>query len=169
MEGPTPVSALIHAATMVTAGVFLLIRTSFFFEISDNIRTLILVISTLTALLSAITAIFLYDIKKIIAYSTCSQIGYMCLAAGLSQYTLSFFHLLNHAFFKALLFITAGAIIHSYNNEQDIRKLFGVFTRNPFLYTTILIGNIAIMGIPFLSGYYSKDIIIEIVYLRGGT
>jgi len=169
MEGPTPVSALIHAATMVTAGVFLLIRTSFFFEISDNVRTLILVISTLTALLSAITAIFLYDIKKIIAYSTCSQIGYMCLAAGLSQYTLSFFHLLNHAFFKALLFITAGAIIHSYNNEQDIRKLFGVFTRNPFLYTTILIGNIAIMGIPFLSGYYSKDIIIEIVYLRGGT
>jgi len=166
IEGPTPVSALIHAATIVTAGIFLVIRTSFLFECSDSIRTLALVLATITALLSAATAIFLYDIKRIIAYSTCSQLGYMLLACGLSQYSLGFFHLINHAFFKALLFLTAGAIIHSFNNEQDIRKLSGTFTRIPFIYAAILIGNIAIIGLPFLSGFYSKDLIIEITYLN---
>ena len=166
IEGPTPVSALIHAATIVTAGIFLVIRTSFLFECSDSIRSLILILGTVTALLSALTAVFLYDIKRIIAYSTCSQLGYILLACGLSQYSIGFFHLINHAFFKALLFLTAGAIIHSYNNEQDIRKLTGVFTRMPFIYAAILIGNIAIIGLPFLSGFYSKDLIIEITYLN---
>lgn len=167
MEGPTPVSALIHAATMVTAGIFLLIRCSFLFEMSDNIRNLIVILGAFTAFLSAFTAIFLYDIKKIIAYSTCSQLGYMALACGLSQYTIGFFHLINHAFFKALLFLTAGAIIHSFNNEQDIRKLSGLYTRMPFIHSAILIGNIAIMGLPFLSGFYSKDLVIEVTYLKG--
>ena len=167
MEGPTPVSALIHAATMVTAGIFLLIRCSFLFEMSDSIRSLIVILGALTAFFSAFTAIFLYDIKKIIAYSTCSQLGYMALACGLSQYTIGFFHLINHAFFKALLFLTAGAIIHSFNNEQDIRKLSGLYTRMPFIHSAILIGNVAIMGLPFLSGFYSKDLVIEVTYLKG--
>lgn len=167
MEGPTPVSALIHAATMVTAGIFLLIRCSFLFEMSATIRNLIVILGALTAFFSAFTAIFLYDIKKIIAYSTCSQLGYMALACGLSQYTIGFFHLINHAFFKALLFLTAGAIIHSFNNEQDIRKLSGLYTRMPFVHSAILIGNIAIMGLPFLSGFYSKDLVIEVTYLKG--
>lgn len=167
MEGPTPVSALIHAATMVTAGIFLLIRCSFLFEMSDSIRNLIVILGAFTAFFSAFTAIFLYDIKKIIAYSTCSQLGYMALACGLSQYTIGFFHLINHAFFKALLFLTAGAIIHSFNNEQDIRKLSGLYTRMPFIHSAILIGNIAIMGLPFLSGFYSKDLVIEVTYLKG--
>jgi NADH-quinone oxidoreductase subunit L len=123
MEGPTPVSALIHAATMVTAGIFLLIRCAFIFDCSPHVRTLIIIIGAGTAFFSALTAVFLYDIKKIIAYSTCSQLGYMAVACGLSQYTLGLFHLINHAFFKALLFLTAGAIIHSFHNEQDIRKL----------------------------------------------
>jgi len=133
MEGPTPVSAIIHAATMVTAGVFLLIRCSFLFEYSETVRFLILAFGTLTALISAVTAIFLYDIKKIIAYSTCSQLGYMVVACGLSQYSTSFFHLINHAFFKALIFLAAGAIIHSCNNEQDIRRLSLLFYKTPFL------------------------------------
>lgn len=167
MEGPTPVSALIHAATMVTAGIFLLIRCSFLFEMSDSIRNLVVILGAFTAFFSAFTAIFLYDIKKIIAYSTCSQLGYMALACGLSQYTIGFFHLINHAFFKALLFLTAGAIIHSFNNEQDIRKLSGLYTRMPFIHSAILIGNIAIMGLPFLSGFYSKDLVIEVTYLKG--
>jgi len=169
MEGPTPVSALIHAATMVTAGIFLLIRCSFLFEMSDNIRNLIVILGAFTAFFSAFTAIFLYDIKKIIAYSTCSQLGYMAVACGLSQYTIGLFHLINHAFFKALLFLTAGAIIHSFNNEQDIRKLSGLYSRMPLIHSAIIIGNIAIMGLPFLSGFYSKDLVIEVTYLQGST
>jgi NADH:ubiquinone oxidoreductase subunit 5 (subunit L)/multisubunit Na+/H+ antiporter MnhA subunit len=167
MEGPTPVSALIHAATMVTAGVFLLIRTSFLFELSPKVKVLIIVLGALTALLSAATAMFLFDIKRIIAYSTCSQLGYMALACGLAQYNIGLFHLVNHAFFKALLFLTAGAIIHSFNNEQDMRKLGGLYPRMPFVLSAITIGNIAIMGLPFLAGYYSKDLIIEAAYLNG--
>jgi NADH-ubiquinone oxidoreductase chain 5 len=169
MEGPTPVSALIHAATIVTAGVFLLIRMSFMFEFSPIIRLLILIFGASTALFSALTAVFLYDIKRIIAYSTCSQLGYIIFACGASQYSISLFHLINHAFFKALLFLTAGAIIHSFHNEQDIRKLSGLFFKSPFLFTAILVGNIAIMGIPFLSGFYSKDLIIEISALYNIT
>jgi NADH-ubiquinone oxidoreductase chain 5 len=166
MEGPTPVSALIHAATMVTAGVFLLIRISFFFEFSEICKIFLIILGSLTAFISAFTAIFLYDIKRIIAYSTCSQLGYMVLACGLSQYTLSLFHLINHAFFKALLFLTAGAIIHSFFNEQDIRLLSNLFFYMPFIYACMLIGNIAIMGLPFLSGFYSKDLIIEYTLLK---
>lgn len=133
MEGPTPVSALIHAATMVTAGIFLLMRSSFLFELSIKVKLLIVILGMLTALISAVTALFLYDIKKIIAYSTCSQIGYMAVACGLAQYSSSLFHLINHAFFKALLFLAAGAIIHSLNNEQDIRRLSLLFFKMPFL------------------------------------
>ncbi len=166
MEGPTPVSALIHAATMVTAGIFLLIRCSFLFECSPNVKILIVLFGVLTACLSAFTALFLYDMKRIIAYSTCSQLGYMAVACGLSQYTIGFFHLINHAFFKALLFLTAGAIIHSFNNEQDIRKLYNLAARMPFIHSCMLVGTIAIMGLPFLSGFYSKDLIIELVFLN---
>ena len=169
MEGPTPVSALIHAATMVTAGIFLLIRTSFLFEMSPTIRSLIIILGAFTALFSAMTAVFLYDIKRIIAYSTCSQLGYMAVACGLSQYSVGLFHLVNHAFFKALLFLTAGGIIHSFNNEQDIRKLSGLLHRAPFILAAILIGNVAIMGLPFLSGFYSKDLVIELTYLTNSN
>jgi NADH:ubiquinone oxidoreductase subunit 5 (subunit L)/multisubunit Na+/H+ antiporter MnhA subunit len=163
MEGPTPVSALIHAATMVTAGVFLIIRLAFIFENSLVIRFFLIIIGSFTALFSAITAFFLFDIKKIIAYSTCSQLGYMILACGLSQYNLGLFHLINHAFFKALLFLSAGAIIHYFNNEQDIRYLILLF-RNPFLYIVFFIGNFALIGVPFLTSYYSKDLIIEYLF-----
>lgn len=166
MEGPTPVSALIHAATMVTAGIFLVIRTSFLFELSPLTCQLAVCFGVVTAFLSAITAVFLYDIKRIIAYSTCSQLGYMLVAAGLSQYNLSLFHLINHAFFKALLFLTAGAIIHSCANEQDIRKLGLLYQRAPLLFSSLFIGNIAIMGLPFLAGFYSKDLILESAFLR---
>ena len=166
MEGPTPVSALIHAATMVTAGIFLLIRCSFLFECSTNVKMLVVIFGVATACFSAFTALFLYDMKRIIAYSTCSQLGYMAVACGLSQYTLGFFHLINHAFFKALLFLTAGAIIHSFNNEQDIRKLHTLAVRMPFIHSCVLVGSVAIMGLPFLSGFYSKDLIIECVYLN---
>lgn len=166
MEGPTPVSALIHAATMVTAGVFLLIRLSFLFETQELLQLLVIIIGVGTAFLSAITAIFLYDVKRIIAYSTCSQLGYMVLACGCLQFNVAFFHLLNHAFFKALLFIAAGAIIHSVNDEQDIRRLSVVFLRSPFIFVVIFIGNFALMGLPFLSGFYSKDLIIEVLFLQ---
>ena len=167
MEGPTPVSALIHAATMVTAGVFLLIRCSLFFEASPTIRIWAIVFGVFTAFFSAFTAIFVFDIKRIIAYSTCSQLGYMVLACGLSEYGVGLFHLLNHAFFKALLFLTAGAVIHGFSNEQDIRKLSGIFSRIPLITTMLLLGSIAILGLPFLSGFYSKDLIIEVCYVTG--
>jgi NADH:ubiquinone oxidoreductase subunit 5 (subunit L)/multisubunit Na+/H+ antiporter MnhA subunit len=166
IEGPTPVSALIHAATIVTAGVFLILRLSFVFYYSYHIQVIIIIIGCLTALISAITAFFLYDIKKIIAYSTCSQLGYIVVAGGLLQFNYALFHLINHAFFKALLFLTAGAIIHSFNNEQDIRRYSNIFVQMPFIYTCIIIGNIAIIGLPFLSGFYSKDLIIEFAYLN---
>jgi len=133
IEGPTPVSALIHAATIVTAGIFLLLRISFFFDYSTSMQNAVIIVGCLTAILTGLVACFLYDIKRIIAYSTCSQLGYILLSCGLMQYSVSFFHLLNHAFFKALLFLTAGAIIHSFNNEQDIRRLFNIFFFNTFI------------------------------------
>ena len=165
IEGPTPVSALIHAATMVTAGIFLLLRSHYFFNYSLIIQNFIIIIGIVTAVISALTALIIYDIKRIIAYSTCSQLGYIVLACGFSYYNLGFFHLINHAFFKALLFLTAGMIIHNFNNEQDIRKLYNLYFFIPFLYVCILVGNIAIIGIPFLTGYYSKDLIIELTFL----
>ena len=164
MEGPTPVSALLHAATMVTAGVFLVIRCSPLFDYANNILFLISLIGGLTALFSAMIGVFQYDIKKIIAYSTCSQLGYMFFSCGLSNYQVAIFHLFNHAFFKALLFLSAGSIIHSLLDEQDIRKMGGLVNFVPFTYFSIFIGSLAIMGFPFLTGFYSKDLVLELAY-----
>lgn len=164
MEGPTPVSALIHAATMVTAGVFLLIRSSFLFEHSPNILFFITIVGFITAIFAASVGLFQNDIKRVIAYSTCSQLGYMVFSCGLSNYQVSFFHLSNHAFFKALLFLGAGAVIHAVSDEQDIRRMGGFKKLLPFTYSIFLIGSLALIGFPFLSGFYSKDLIIENAY-----
>jgi len=166
MEGPTPVSALIHAATMVTAGVFLVIRCSFLFEQSQIILNLIVIIGAVTALFAATTGLFQNDIKRIIAYSTCSQLGYMFFACGLSSYDVGLFHLYNHAFFKALLFLGAGSVIHALSDEQDIRKMGGLRQILPLSYSIMLIGSLALTGFPFLAGFYSKDVILEIAYSK---
>lgn len=166
MEGPTPVSALLHAATMVTAGVFLVIRSSLFFEYTDFVLNLLCIFGSITALFSGVVATFQYDIKRIIAYSTCSQLGYMFFSCGLSNYSVAFFHLFNHAFFKALLFLSAGALIHALFDEQDIRKMGHLAEFLPIIYISITIGSLAILGFPFLSGFYSKDVILELVYSR---
>lgn len=165
MEGPTPVSALLHAATMVTAGVFLLVRCSFIFEKSNFILFLIIMIGSCTALFSSMVATYQYDIKKIIAYSTCSQLGYMFFSAGLSNYNITLFHLFNHAFFKALLFLGAGSIISALLDEQDLRKMGSLIYKMPFTYFAILVGSLAILGFPFLTGFYSKDILLECTYI----
>ena len=164
MEGPTPVSALIHAATMVTAGIFLIIRCSPLFEYSPRVLSIIVVVGVLTSFFAATVALVQNDIKKIIAYSTCSQLGYMCFICGLSQYNVGLFHLINHAFFKALLFLAAGAVIHTLNNEQDIRKMGGLVNIMPLTYTATLIGSLSLAGFPFLSGFYSKDVILEVAF-----
>jgi proton-translocating NADH-quinone oxidoreductase chain L len=161
MEGPTPVSALIHAATMVTAGVFLIIRCSPLFEYSTTMLIVLAISGSLTSIFAATAGLVQHDIKKIIAYSTCSQLGYMVFCCGLSNYPTSLFHLLNHAFFKALLFLSAGAVIHALANEQDIRKMGGLAKVLPFTYVVMLLGSLALTGFPFLSGFYSKDIILE--------
>lgn len=161
MEGPTPVSALIHAATMVTAGIFLLVRFSPLLEYSSFTLACITLIGGFTAIFAATIGLFQNDIKKIIAYSTCSQLGYMMFACGNSCYNVAMFHLFTHAFFKALLFLTAGAIIHSMQDEQDIRKYGGLSKLLPICFACIIIGSLALMGFPFLSGFYSKDIILE--------
>lgn len=167
MEGPTPVSALIHAATMVTAGVFLVIKCSPLFECVPRVLNFIIFIGALTAFCSALIGLVQNDIKKIIAYSTCSQLGYMIFCCGLSAYDVSFFHLINHAFFKALLFLSAGSLIHSVANEQDLRKYGFYITDNaPYIYMALLIGSLALMGFPFLTGFYSKDLILEIAYTK---
>jgi proton-translocating NADH-quinone oxidoreductase chain L len=162
MEGPTPVSALIHAATMVTAGVFLIIRCSYIFEYSPIALSIVTVIGSMTAFFAATTGLFQNDMKRVIAYSTCSQLGYMIFACGLSSYEVSLFHLSNHAFFKALLFLGAGAVIHALSDEQDMRKMGGLRNLLPFSYAISLIGSLALVGFPFLAGFYSKDIILEI-------
>lgn len=162
MEGPTPVSALIHAATMVTAGVFLIIRCSNILEHAPRILYLVAIWGGITALISGTIGTVQNDIKKIIAYSTCSQLGYMVLACGLSYYNVGFFHLFNHAFFKALLFLSAGSVIHLMSNEQDIRRMGGLGSLSPFIYVNVLIGSLALAGFPFLAGFYSKDLVIEI-------
>jgi len=164
MEGPTPVSALIHAATMVTAGVFIVVRSSFIFEQIPEVLTLISFVGSLTCLSAATTGLAQNDIKKVIAYSTCSQLGYMVFACGLSNYSAGFFHLTNHAFFKALLFLSAGSIIHSVNDEQDMRKLGGLKHLVPFTYSMTAVGSLALIGFPFLTGFYSKDLILEVAY-----
>jgi len=166
MEGPTPVSALIHSATMVTAGVFLIVRCSFIFEFSPLALTIIILIGSLTAFGAATIGLFQNDIKKVIAYSTCSQLGYMIFACGLSSYHAAFFHLFTHAYFKAMLFLTAGSIIHATNDEQDMRKMGGLQKLLPLCYVFMLIGSLSLMGIPFLSGFYSKDLILELAYSK---
>lgn len=165
MEGPTPVSALIHAATMVTAGVFLVIRTSFIFEFSLISLTILVYLGSLTACLFGIVGFFQYDIKKIIAFSTCSQLGYMMTACGLSGYNFAFFHLFTHAGFKALLFLSAGTFIHLTNNEQDLRKMSGVIKLSYLTCVVFIIGSLALMGFPFLSGFFSKEPIILLSFL----
>jgi len=167
MEGPTPVSALIHAATMVTAGVFLVVRCSPIFEYSEVALNFVAIIGMATALFAASVALVQNDIKKIIAYSTCSQLGYMFFAAGIGAYHVAMFHLFTHAFFKALLFLGSGCVIHSFKDEQDIRFMGGVWKKIPYTYALMVIGTLALTGFPFLSGYYSKDAIIEFGYLKG--
>ena len=164
MEGPTPVSSLLHAATMVTAGVFLLVRCSNIFELSQFITFLILIFGICTAFYASLVATYQYDIKKIIAYSTCSQLGYMFFACGLSFYNVAFFHLFNHAFFKALLFLGAGSVISSLLVELDLRKMGFLIFKLPFTYISIFIGSLAILGFPFLAGFYSKDLLLELTY-----
>ena len=166
MEGPTPVSALIHAATMVTAGVFLLARCSFLFEFSPLVLNFIMLIGASTAFFASTTGLFQNDIKKVIAYSTCSQLGYMVFACGLSSYEVGIFHLSNHAFFKALLFLGAGSVIHAVSDEQDMRKMGGLKNLLPFSYSIMLIGSLALVGFPFLTGFYSKDTILEVAYAK---
>jgi len=169
MEGPTPVSALIHAATMVTAGVFLVVRCSPLFEYSQTALNLVAIVGMLTAIFAASVALVQNDIKKIIAYSTCSQLGYMFFATGIGVYHVAMFHLFTHAFFKALLFLGSGSVIHAFKNEQDIRKMGGVMKKLPFTYIFMLIGTLALTGFPFLSGFYSKDAIIEFAYLSNSV
>jgi NADH-ubiquinone oxidoreductase chain 5 len=164
MEGPTPVSALIHAATMVTAGVFVILRSSPILEYSNFSLLIITIIGSLTAFMAATIGVVQNDLKKVIAYSTCSQLGYMILACGLSNYSIALFHLMNHAFFKALLFLSAGSVIHAMADEQDMRKMGGLIKVIPITYIMILIGSLALMGFPFLTGFYSKDILLELSY-----
>ena len=167
MEGPTPVSALIHAATMVTAGVFLVVRCSPIYEFSELALSIVTIVGMATAIFAASVALVQNDIKKIIAYSTCSQLGYMFFATGVGAYNVAMFHLFTHAFFKALLFLGSGSVIHSFNDEQDINKMGGVKKILPYTYILMIIGTLALTGFPFLSGFYSKDAIIEFAYLKG--
>ena len=169
MEGPTPVSALIHAATMVTAGVFLVVRCSPIYEFSELALNIITIVGMSTAFFAASVALVQTDIKKIIAYSTCSQLGYMFFATGVGAYNVAMFHLFTHAFFKALLFLGSGSVIHAFKDEQNINNMGGVWKKLPYTYTLMVIGTLALTGFPFLSGFYSKDAIIEFAYLKGNT
>ena len=164
MEGPTPVSSLLHSATMVTAGIFLIIRSSFIFTLTPKISMLMTVFGILTALVSGLIALNQFDLKRIIAYSTCSQLGFMTFACGLGYYNFALFHLTTHAFFKCLLFLSSGAIIHALSDEQDIRKMGKLFHLLPITFSCMLIGTLALTGFPFLAGYYSKDFILETAY-----
>ena len=169
MEGPTPVSALIHAATMVTAGVFLVVRCSPIYEYSELALNIITIVGMSTAFFAATVALVQTDIKKIIAYSTCSQLGYMFFATGVGAYNVAMFHLFTHAFFKALLFLGSGSVIHAFKDEQNINNMGGVWKKLPYTYSLMIIGTLALTGFPFLSGFYSKDAIIEFAYLKGNT
>jgi NADH-quinone oxidoreductase subunit L len=161
MEGPTPVSALIHAATMVTAGVFLVCRMSPLLEFAPFALNVITIVGAMTAIFAATIGLTQFDIKRVIAYSTCSQLGYMFFAAGVSAYPASMFHLTTHAFFKALLFLGAGSVIHAMSDEQDMRKMGGIWKKIPITYALMWVGSLALAGIPFFAGYYSKDLILE--------
>jgi NADH-quinone oxidoreductase subunit L len=164
MEGPTPISALIHAATMVTAGIFMVARMSPLFELSDTALSFVLIIGATTALFMGFLGIVNNDIKRVIAYSTLSQLGYMTVALGASAYSIAIFHLMTHAFFKALLFLAAGAVIIAMHHEQDMRRMGGLRRRMPVTYWTALIGALALIGTPFFSGFYSKDALIDAVH-----
>ncbi|UEM05863.1 NADH-quinone oxidoreductase subunit L [Skermanella rosea] len=164
MEGPTPVSALIHAATMVTAGVFMVARLSPIFEYAPIALNVIAVVGASTAFVAATIGLTQFDIKRVIAYSTMSQLGYMFFALGVSAYSAAMFHLMTHAFFKALLFLGAGSVIHAMSDEQDMRKMGGIWRLIPVTYAMMWIGSLALAGIPFFAGYYSKDIILEAAY-----
>ena len=158
---PTPVSSLIHAATLVTAGVFLIARASFVYEQTNSLSDLIAILGALTSCVASTAGLVQNDLKRVIAYSTCSQLGYMVFSCGLSNYFVGIFHLSNHAFFKALLFLSAGSVIHGVNDEQDMRKLGGLKNLLPFTYSMMTIGSLALIGFPFLTGFYSKDLILE--------
>ncbi|MDP2205510.1 MAG: NADH-quinone oxidoreductase subunit L [Alphaproteobacteria bacterium] len=164
MEGPTPVSALIHAATMVTAGVFLVARMSPLYEFTPEVREFIALIGASTAFVAATIALTQFDIKRVIAYSTMSQLGYMFFALGVSAYSAAMFHLFTHAFFKALLFLGAGSVIHAMSDEQDMRKMGGIWKLIPFTYGLMWIGSLALAGVPFFAGFYSKDMILEAAF-----
>jgi NADH-quinone oxidoreductase subunit L len=164
MEGPTPVSALIHAATMVTAGVFLVARMSPVFEWAPTALALVTIVGASTALFAATIGCVQNDIKRIIAYSTCSQLGYMFFAAGVGAYQGAIFHLFTHAFFKALLFLGAGSVIHAMSDEQDIRKMGGIWRKIPITYAMMWIGSLALAGVPYFAGYYSKDFVLEAAF-----
>ena len=168
MEGPTPVSALIHAATMVTAGVYLIVRTHSIFQAAPNVQHLSAIIGGVTIVVAGVIALVQWDIKRVIAYSTMSQIGYMFLAAGIGAYGYAMFHLMTHAFFKALLFLSAGVIIHHLGGEQDIRRMGGLRKAMPFTHAAFLVGALALAGIPPLSGFWSKDGIIASALADGG-
>jgi NADH-ubiquinone oxidoreductase chain 5 len=162
MEGPTPVSALIHAATLVTAGVYLMLRSSPIIEYGPTTLVVVTWVGALTAFVAATIGLLQNDLKRVIAYSTMSQMGYLFMACGLSQYNVALFHLVNHAFFKALLFLAAGSVIHAMADQQDLRRLGGLVNFLPFTYTAILIGSLSLMAFPFLTGFYSKDLILEV-------
>lgn len=164
MEGPTPISALIHAATMVTAGIFMVARMSPLFELSSTALSFVLIIGAITALFMGLLGIVQNDIKRVVAYSTISQLGYMTVALGASAYSAAIFHLMTHAFFKALLFLAAGSVIIGMHHEQDMRKMGGLKKYMPITYWTTLVGSLALIGTPFFSGFYSKDAIIEAVH-----
>ncbi|MBF0159515.1 MAG: NADH-quinone oxidoreductase subunit L [Magnetococcales bacterium] len=164
MEGPTPVSALIHAATMVTAGVFLVCRASPLFELSETALNLVTIVGALTAFFAATIGMVQNDIKRVIAYSTCSQLGYMFFAAGVSAYSAAMFHLMTHAFFKALLFLGAGSVIHAMHHEQDMRRMGGLVHKIPVTYALMMVGTLALTGFPGLAGFFSKDAILESAY-----
>nr|YP_009733041.1 NADH dehydrogenase subunit 5 [Jaagichlorella roystonensis]QHU78337.1 NADH dehydrogenase subunit 5 [Jaagichlorella roystonensis] len=166
MEGPTPVSALIHAATMVTAGVFMIARCSPLFEFAEDTLTVIALLGAMTCFFAATTAVVQNDLKRVIAYSTASQLGYMVFACGVSNYEVALFHLMNHAFFKALLFLGAGSVIHALSNQQDMRKMGALVQSLPFTYAMMLIGSLSLAGFPFLTGFYSKDVILEVAFAR---
>ena len=166
MEGPTPVSALIHRATLVTAGVYLLLRSSPLLEFAPTTLVVITWVGALTAFFAATTGLLQNDIKRVIAYSTCSQMGYLFMAVGISQYSVALFHLVNHAFFKRVLFLAAGGVLHSMADQQDMRRLGGLINLLPFTYTIILIGSLSLMAIPFMTGFYSKDLILESGYAQ---
>ena len=166
MEGPTPVSALIHAATLVTAGLYLLVRSSPILEYSSTALLVITLVGASTAFFAATCGLVQNDLKRIIAFSTISQLGYMVMAVGLSQYNVALMHVVNHAFFKALLFLGAGAVIHSFADQQDVRKMGGLINFLPFVYTAMLVGSLSLLATPYLTAFYSKDLIIELAFAQ---